>query len=124
MCSFNVNQNLLISCFIYNFILLNYFGILRYNTFRSASGTGIFNVPGGAVVFQINENGDPMIDPLPTGIVSSDFYANVNSRFKYLNPADNYLLQKTSHGFEQGDVVCMNLESAAEEKESDGKSDG
>ena len=81
---------------------------LRYNTFRSASGTGIFNVPGGAVVFQINENGDPMIDPLPTGIVSSDFYANVNSRFKYLKPADNYLLQKTSHGFEQGDVVCMN----------------
>ena len=81
---------------------------LRYNTFRSSSGSGIFNVPGGAVVFQINENGDPMIDPLPVGIVSSDFYANVNSRFKYLNPADNFLLSKTANGFEEGDVICMN----------------
>lgn len=81
---------------------------LRYNTFRSASGSGIFTVPGGAVIFQINENGHPMLDPLPTGIVSSDFYANVNSRFQYLNPQMNYLLDKTAHGFEEGDVVAMN----------------
>jgi len=81
---------------------------LRYNTFRSSSGAGMFNVPGPAVVFQINENGDPMIDPLPTGVVSGDFYANVNSRFKYLNPADNFLLSKTAHGFDEGDVICMN----------------
>ena len=32
---------------------------LRYNTFRSSSGAGLFTVPGGAVVFQINEDGDP-----------------------------------------------------------------
>ena len=80
---------------------------LRYNTFRSASGTGIFTVPGGAVIFQINENGHPMLDPLPAGIVSSDFYANVSSRFQYLNPQMNYMLEKTAHGFESGDVVAM-----------------
>ena len=80
---------------------------LRYNTFRSSSGSGIFTVPGGAVIFQINENGHPMIDPLPTGIVSSDFYANVSSRFQYLNPQMNYMLDQTSHGFEAGDVVAM-----------------
>jgi len=81
---------------------------LRYNTFRSASGAGIFAIPGSAVIFQINENGHPMLDPLPTGIVSSDFYANVNSRFQYLNPQMNVLLGQPSHGFEEGDVVCMN----------------
>tara|TARA_B100001057_G_C22825620_1_gene941296 strand:- start:199 stop:2244 length:2046 start_codon:yes stop_codon:yes gene_type:complete len=86
---------------------------LRYNTFRSASGTGIFNVPGGAVVFQINEEGDPMLDPLPTGIVSSDFYANVNSRFKYLNPQMNYVLEQTANGFEEGDVICMDATTGA-----------
>ena len=80
---------------------------LRYNTFRSSSGSGIFTVPGGAVIFQINENGHPMIDPLPTGIVSSDFYANVSSRFQYLNPQMNYMLDQTAHGFEAGDVVAM-----------------
>ena len=81
---------------------------LRYNTFRSASGTGIFSVPGGAVVFQLNEDGSPMIDPLPVGTVSSDFYPNVDSRFKYLNPSNNYMLNQDAHGFDEGDVVCMN----------------
>ena len=82
--------------------------MLRYNTFRSATGAGIFAVPGQAVVFQINENGHPMLDPLPTGVVSSDFYANVNSRFQYLNPQLNYLLQQDNNGFEEGDVICLN----------------
>ena len=80
---------------------------LRYNTFRSSAGNGIFTVPGNAVIFQINENGHPMIDPLPTGIVSGDFYANVNSRFQYLNPQMNYMLDQTAHGFEAGDVVAI-----------------
>ena len=82
--------------------------MLRYNTFRSASGAGIFAVPGQAVVFQINENGHPMLDPLPTGVVSGDFYANVNSRFQYLNPQLNYLLPQDNNGFEEGDVICLN----------------
>ena len=80
---------------------------LRYNTFRSSAGNGIFTVPGNAVIFQINKNGHPMIDPLPVGIVSSDFYANVNSRFQYLNPQMNYMLDQVAHGFEQGDVVAI-----------------
>jgi len=84
---------------------------LRYNTFRSAAGTGIFNIPGSAIVFQLNENGDPMIDPLPVGSVSSDFYPNVNSRFKYLNPSNNYLLNQDAHGFDEGDVICMNSDT-------------
>ena len=37
---------------------------LRYNTFCSASGSGIFTVPGAGVIFQINENGDQMLDPV------------------------------------------------------------
>ena len=52
--------------------------VLRYNTFRSAAGTGIFTIPGSAVVFEINENGDPIIDPLPIGFVGADFYGNLD----------------------------------------------
>jgi len=81
---------------------------LRYNTFRSATGSGIFTVPGGAVVFQLNEEGKPMIDPLPVGQVSSDFFANITSRFNYLNPHNNFLLNQDAHGFDEGDVICMN----------------
>jgi hypothetical protein len=80
--------------------------VARYNTFKSNTGNGIFG-SGSAVVFTLNESGHPMLDPLPSGIVSSDFYANVNSRFQYLNPQLNYLLEKTAHGFGVGDVIAV-----------------
>lgn len=80
---------------------------LRYNTFRNASGIGIFNAPGTAVIFQTNEYGDPMLDPLPTGIVSTDFYANISSRFKYLNPQNHFVLEKNNNNFEPGDVIAV-----------------
>jgi len=82
--------------------------VIRYNTFRSPTGFGIFTTPGPAVLFQLNEEGDPMIDPLPTGIVSADFYANVSSRFKYLNPQRNFVLFQENNGFKEGDVIAMN----------------
>ena len=77
---------------------------LRYNTFRSASGSGVFGT-GQCVVFQLNENGHPMIDPVPASITSSTFYQNINSRFQYLNPQMHYVLDQTAHGFAAGDVI-------------------
>ena len=77
---------------------------LRYNTFKSTSGDGIF-ASGSCIVFSLNELGLPMLDPLPT-TAASTFYATVNSRFQYLNPSINYVLEKTSHGFAKGDVIC------------------
>ena len=79
---------------------------LRYNTFRSSIGGGIFGT-GPAVVFQLNENGHPMLDPVPTSITSADFYLNINSRFQYLNPQMHYVLDQTSHGFSPGDVISI-----------------
>ena len=79
---------------------------LRYNTFRSSIGNGIFST-GPAVVFQLNENGHPMLDPVPVSITSSDFYLNINSRFQYLNPQMHYVLDQTAHGFSSGDVVSI-----------------
>ena len=77
---------------------------LRYNTYRSSIGAGIFNT-GSAVCFQLNENGHPMLDPVPLGIASADFYLNINSRFQYLNPQMHYVLDQTAHGFAEGDLV-------------------
>lgn len=77
---------------------------LRYNTFKSSSGDGIFS-SGACVIFSLNELGLPMLDPLPTTAASS-FYATVMSRFQYLNPSINYVLEKSAHGFAKGDVIC------------------
>ena len=81
--------------------------VLRYNTFRSPTGDGLFTIPGVAVLFQVNENGHPIIDPLPLGIVSADFYANLESRFKAFTLQENFLLEQTAHGFSEGDSVSI-----------------
>jgi len=80
---------------------------LRYNTFKSTTGNGIFGT-GSIVVFQLNEQGIPMLDPLPTS-VSSSFFTEVFSRFNYLNPQLNYVLEKESHGFTKGDVIAVSI---------------
>lgn len=79
---------------------------LRYNTFRDPTGFGLFSTPGPVVFFQINELGFPMLDPIP-GDAAADFFTNVMSRFQYMNPLTNYLLEKPNHGFEQGDAICI-----------------
>ena len=79
---------------------------LRYNTFNSSGGSGIFG-NGAAVVFNINEDGLPMLDPFPSTIASYSFYPNVMGRFQYLNPQHNYVLDKTSHGFAKSDVIAV-----------------
>ena len=79
----------------------------RYNVFRSSTGSPIFSVPGTGVLFTLNGEGKPMIDPLPASVVSSDFYPNIVSRFEYLNPAEHYTFEKTSHAFARGDVVVV-----------------
>jgi hypothetical protein len=79
---------------------------LRYNTFRDPMGLGLFSSNGDVIFFQINELGFPMLDPLP-GEAGADFFTNVMSRFQYMNPLTNYLLEKPNHGFEQGDSICI-----------------
>ncbi|CAB4241748.1 hypothetical protein UFOVP71_286 [uncultured Caudovirales phage] len=82
---------------------------LRYNTFRDPSGFGLFSTPGTVIFFQINELGYPMLDPVP-GEAAADFASNVMSRFQYLNPLINYLLEKQDNGFEQGEAICIENE--------------
>jgi hypothetical protein len=78
---------------------------LRYNTFRASNGNGS-PANGSAVVFTLNEKGIPMLDPLPTSTAAS-FYPTLASRFEYLNPQTNYVLEQTAHGLVKGDVVAV-----------------
>ena len=78
---------------------------LRYNTFRASNGNGAPS-NGSGVIFSLNEKGIPMLDPLPTSTATS-FYPTLASRFEYLNPQTNYVLEQTAHGFTKGDVVAV-----------------
>lgn len=76
---------------------------LRYNTFKAPLGVGIFSV-GPAVVFTLNENGIPMLDPFPAS-ASTVAYSALTSRYQYLNPQLNYVLEQVNHGFQIGEVI-------------------
>ena len=78
---------------------------LRYNTFRASNGNGAPS-NGSGVIFSLNEKGVPMLDPLPTSAAAT-FYPTLASRFEYLNPQTNYVLEQTAHGFVKGDIVAV-----------------
>lgn len=83
--------------------------VFRYNTFRSpgASGSGIFSIPSVAIVFETNEDGMPVIDPVPPGGVSNVFGINLMSRFQNFDIQNNFKLEKPSNGFKEGQIIAV-----------------
>lgn len=80
---------------------------LRYNTFRdpTRSGYGVFDTPSSVIVFETNQTGYPVVDPLPTSGVGPAFYANLMSRFQNFEENVNFLLHKPNHGFKVDDLI-------------------
>lgn len=80
---------------------------IRYNTFRDPtnSGNGIFSTPCSVIIFETNENGYPVVDPIPANGVGPVFYANLMSRFQNLEQNVNFLLHKPNHGFSVDDLI-------------------
>ncbi len=75
----------------------------RYNTFKSVSGQALGS--GASVaIFELQESGLPVIDPLPTG-PGNKFQTNVGARFVHQNVRDNYELYLANNGLTKGEVV-------------------
>jgi hypothetical protein len=81
--------------------------IMRYNTFRDpgGSGDGALGV-GQAIIFGLNEEGMPGLDPIVPSGVSKTFYANISSRFLSFNDQFFFNLTEEGHSFEIGDIVA------------------
>lgn len=80
----------------------------RYNTFRSpgGQGAGIFAIPSKAVIFTLNKDGLPVIDPVPPSGVSANFYPNIMSRFQDGRQM-GIVLRQRAHGFSKGQLVSV-----------------
>lgn len=87
--------------------------ILRYNTYRdpNGSGNGIFNSPIDVLIFETNESGMPVVDPIPSSGTGSAFYANLMSRFQNFEQSANFLLTKMNHGFVMDDLISVDPET-------------
>ena len=82
--------------------------VLRYNTFRSVLGDGLFNVPGNAIIFELNEDGDPVLDPVSTGtIATTSFLGNLTSRMKAFHQEDFQIINQTANGFVEGNLISI-----------------
>ena len=82
--------------------------IFRYNTVRSTLGDGNgAPLVGLSVVFNLNEEGMPQIDPLPQTGVSITFTQNLQSRFEYINLQYDYPLYQANNDFQYGDVISV-----------------
>lgn len=80
--------------------------VFRYNTFRDPSGgaNGIFPVGADAIVFELNESGQPVVDTV--AMTGPSFYNNLSSRFQNLEQNFNFVLEKEDHGFSVGDLIA------------------
>ena len=75
----------------------------RYNTFKSVSGQPLGS-GSTVVIFDLQESGLPVIDPLPTG-PGNLFQSNVQARFTYQNIRDNFELYLANNSLTKGEVV-------------------
>jgi len=94
---------------------------LRYNAMKSsaAAGNGIFSVPTIAIIFEVNDDGLPVIDPIPPSGISANFYANLMSRFQDFQKNMNFLLYKPNHGFNIDNLISADSETKSFVKSDD-----
>lgn len=85
--------------------------IFRYNTYRDPTKSGKGTpVAGAAVVFELAEDGTPMVDPAPSG-VGANFLSTLTARFAYCNQEQfDYPLSQpgnTTVSFDIGDILAI-----------------
>ena len=88
-------------------IIITVEDVNRYNTFRDTSSLGNGNLGTGiAIVFGLNEEGEPLLDAISAGVVSESFFMNLMSRFQNLNKEYDYNLTQLGNTFEIGDIIA------------------
>lgn len=88
----------------------------RYNTYRDSTqqGVGIFSV-GNAVIFSLNEEGLPLIDPLPALVTQVNFASQLTGRFRRYDMESKRRFEQENHTFEKGDIVGLNSDGEFQE---------
>lgn len=93
--------------------------VYRYNLFRSSTASGSFPIPSNVIVFELNVDDMPLVDPIPSGGVGNAFSSNLWSRFQSYIGENNVLLEKPNHGFKEGDIIAVDPQNNTYVKSSD-----
>lgn len=82
--------------------------VFRYNNFRNPGqdGGGFIPTPSSVIICSLNQNNDPLIDPLPSDI-GLRFYPNFVSRLKSLPIKGYELLNQSDNEFSIDDIISV-----------------
>lgn len=80
----------------------------RYNTFNAAGGNAMFQTGDALLIFTVNENKMPILNPLPASFTDVTFSSEVNGRFLNNNPLYDFRVFKTAHGFQANQTIWVN----------------
>lgn len=80
----------------------------RYNTFLdpAAGGRGVF-AAGSAIIFRVNQDGMPLIDPLPNIVNIFSFDSGINGRFRKFDLEHRFKFSQDGHSFVPEDIVAI-----------------
>jgi hypothetical protein len=93
----------------------------RYNTFRDPGGNGnaMFSVPGTGVVFELGDDGLPVLDPVLTSMTDMKVFDQIMSRFRVFNPNKRMRFTKLNHGFREGEMLKVTASGFERAQSSD-----
>jgi len=93
----------------------------RYNTFRDPGGNGnaMFSVPGTGVVFELGDDGLPVLDPVLTSMTDMKIFDQITSRFRVFNPNKRIGFTQLNHGFKEGEMLKVTASGFERAQSSD-----
>lgn len=82
----------------------------RVNTFKdtSGSGAGFFRAGGPRIFFELDDQGMPILDPIPSRFNRSNAFAALSARFQKWNINRRYPISILGHSIKVGDILVAN----------------
>lgn len=81
----------------------------RINTLTdpTQNGTGISQA-GPGLIFQLDEDGNPLLSPMPPNYLPETFQTDLIGRFQYRNSFKNFIdINQPGHGLSEGDMIYL-----------------
>ena len=79
----------------------------------------MFTVPGSGIVFEIGDDGLPLLDPVLTSMTDMKIFDQIMARFRVFNPNKRMGFTKLNHGFKEGEMLKVTASGFDKAQSSD-----
>lgn len=97
----------------------------RYNTFSNNQQTGVGSLDTGpCIVFSLNDEGMPLLDPIPSSVNKYGFSDQLEGRFRRFKTTERIQFYKANNNFKVDDIVSFDSDFTLATSENSAKSIG